>query len=99
MRKPKATKTILQSLLPQILFGVCWNLFSSTLLLFIHLILPFSLKKKKLTTACYSTQNKIPAYGNSGHELCLYHIMKLCSPFQPYQVSQIWALGPRQGYR
>lgn len=48
MGKPKAIKTILQPLLPEVLYGVCWNLFSSTLLLFIHLILPFSLKKSQL---------------------------------------------------
>lgn len=48
MRKPKANKTILQPLLPEMLYGVCWNLFSSTLLLFIHLSLPFSLKKSQL---------------------------------------------------
>lgn len=47
MRKPKANKTILQSFLLEMFHGVCWN-FSSTLLLFIHLILLFSLKKSQL---------------------------------------------------
>lgn len=47
MRKPNANKTVLQSFLLEMFHGVCWN-FSSTLLLFIHLILLFSLKKSQL---------------------------------------------------
>lgn len=44
--------------------------------------LDFLFKKSQLSVY-YSTRNKTPAYCNSGYELFIHHIVKLCSLLQP----------------
>lgn len=66
--KDKTNQTNSLASFPDVFYEVHWDLFSSTLISFIHL--PFF---NKATAARYSIQNKTPAYCNLGHELCIHY--------------------------